>query len=62
MKGSSRPHVHVEIGDGEAKFWLVPVELVESYRMKRQELRRARLLVEQHQDLFQEKWREYFGS
>lgn len=56
------PHVHVARGDGLAKFWLEPVELVESYGMKRQELRQARLLVEAHQETFRERWREYFSS
>jgi hypothetical protein len=61
-EGFEPPHVHVELGDGLAKFWLEPVELVESYGMKRQELKRARLMVEEHQVLFREKWREHFGS
>jgi hypothetical protein len=61
-EGLEPPHVHVERGDGLAKFWLEPVELVESYGMKRQELRRARLLVEEHQEIFRERWREHFGS
>ena len=61
-EGFEPPHVHVEAGDGYAKFWLEPVELAEAYRLKQQELRRARILVDQHQVLFRDKWREYFGS
>ena len=61
-EGFEPPHVHVEHGDGVAKFWLEPVELAESYRIKHQELRQARLLAEQHQALFRDKWREHFGS
>jgi hypothetical protein len=61
-EGLEPPHVHVEKGDGHAKFWLDPTDLAESRGMKRRELRRARLLVDEHRDLLREKWREYFGS
>lgn len=60
-EGSEPPHIHVEAGDGYAKFWLEPVELAESHRFESQELRRARLLVGNHKALFLEKWREYFS-
>lgn len=61
-EGQEPPHVHVEVGDGHAKFWLAPVELATMHRLKQQEVRRARLLVEEHQQAFLEKWREYFGT
>jgi hypothetical protein len=38
-------HIHVERGDGYAKFWLDPVDLVEAYGLKTVELRCTRLLV-----------------
>jgi hypothetical protein len=61
-EGLEPPHIHVEAGDGYAKFWLEPeVMLAESHRLKSQELRRARLLVGEHKDLFLEKWHEYFS-
>ena len=47
-------HVHVEYGDGEAKFWLNPVHLAYSYRLRSQDLRKARLLVEKHQKMIEE--------
>lgn len=55
-------HVHVEYGDGKAKFWVDPVSLVSSYRMKANDLRRARKLIEANVKLIREKWDEYFGS
>ena len=55
-------HVHIEHGDGEAKFWLGPVRLASNYRFKSQELKKARLLVEKKQKFFEEKWNEYFGK
>ena len=61
-EGTEPPHVHFEFGDGYGKFWLEPVELVHAHLMKQQEVRRARLLVEQHKAEFLEKWREYFGT
>ena len=54
------PHVHVERGDAEAKFWLDPLRLA-TYRMTRAEQRRMQELVLQHQALFKERWREYFS-
>lgn len=61
-EGSEPPHVHVEYGNGAAKFWLQPVALAEVYAMKQQTLRQARLLVEKHQTVFLEKWNDYFGT
>jgi hypothetical protein len=55
------PHVHVERGDAEAKFWLDPLRLAYTYRMTRAEQRRMRELVFQHQALFKERWREHFS-
>ncbi len=53
-------HVHVEKGNGEAKLWLQPVELVYSYRLTPAELRRGRELTFQHQAAFVERWNEHF--
>lgn len=60
-EGTELPHVHLEYGDGHAKFWLQAVELVEAHRMKPKELRRARLLVDKHQAVFLESWHEHFS-
>ena len=55
-------HIHVEHGDGKAKFWLRPVHLASSYRMKGSDLKKARTLIEQNQKLCEEKWNEYFSQ
>jgi hypothetical protein len=55
------PHVHVERGDGTAKFWLEPVELAESVGMKSQELKRARELAQQHEATLVAAWRQHHG-
>lgn len=61
-EGAEPPHVHVECGDGHAKFWLGAVNLAYSTGLKAQEIRRARELVAQHADQFVERWNEYFGA
>lgn len=60
--GTEPPHIHVERGDGYAKFWLDPVDLADAKYLKNQELKRARLLVIQHHDEFLERWHEHFGT
>lgn len=60
-EGTEPAHVHVEKGDGIAKYWLQPVELVNSHGFTRTELRRAREIVEQNVAVFTERWNEYFG-
>ena len=41
---------------------LPAIALASSYRMSSKNLRRARELVEEHQDLIKEKWHDYFGN
>ena len=54
-------HIHVESGDEYAKFWIRPVRVADNDGYNRRELNRL-ALVEQHEDLFQERWNDYFGS
>lgn len=56
-------HVHVRQGSALAKFWVEPeVALAESYGMNSAELRELLEIVEQHRELIERKWHEYFGS
>ena len=55
-------HVHIEYGEAEAKFWLQPIELASSYRMKAKDIKKARILLEQHHHLIVEQWHEYFRN
>lgn len=55
-------HVHVECGDGKAKFWMNPLQLASSHRLKAAELKKARLIIEKHVDLIKEKWHGYFSN
>ncbi|MGH7173905.1 MAG: DUF4160 domain-containing protein [Gemmataceae bacterium] len=60
-EGDEPPHVHVERAEGYAKYWLQPeVRLAWSKRFRQRERTRLQRLVEQHQELFLEKWDEYF--
>ena len=56
LEGREPPHIHIEQGDGVAKFWLLPVELVESHGFRSHELRRLRMLVLTHRATFLEAW------
>ncbi len=61
-EGTEPPHIHVETGDGHAKFWLDPVTLDYSTGVKSADLKRARLLVVQHVTELKERWHEHFGT
>lgn len=59
-EGSEPPHIHVKAGESIAKFWLNPVELAANYGFNGKTLRRLEGMVEEHRELFQEAWNEYF--
>ncbi len=56
------PHIHVEKGDGAAKFWLNPIELVHYRKFKKQEIKRVREIIEENQHFLMEKWNELFSK
>ncbi|MGH7856216.1 MAG: DUF4160 domain-containing protein [Candidatus Binatia bacterium] len=60
-EGKEPAHVHVEKGDGVAKFWLRPVKLDWSRGLKVQELSRVEEIVVDHRDEFEARWNEYFS-
>jgi hypothetical protein len=55
-------HIHIEKGDGTAKFNLFPVELVKSKNFKASEIGEIRKLVVENQGLLSQKWDEYFNN
>ncbi|MFH1421880.1 MAG: DUF4160 domain-containing protein, partial [Planctomycetota bacterium] len=59
-EGDEPPHIHVETAGKYAKFWLIPVNLVQSIGYNAKELTLLRSLVEKNCKLFKEKWNEYF--
>jgi hypothetical protein len=48
-------HIHVEKGDGTAKFNLFPVELIKSKRFKAAEISEIRNLVLENRELLNQK-------
>ena len=59
-EGQEPPHIHVQLGDAFAKFWLNPVSLARPGRWKVHELRRALDIVRKHQHEFLRAWRDHF--
>jgi len=53
--------VHIESGENYAKYWLKPVVLAKSFGYHPAELSYLRKLVAINQELFLEKWHEYFA-
>lgn len=57
----TRPHVHVQHAEGEAKFWIEPaVELHANYGLKAKRLAEAEKLVEEHVDEIRSAWAKHF--
>jgi hypothetical protein len=61
-EGNEPPHVHVDKGDGTAKFSLLPVRLVYHHGLKPGELRLAIAMVNENHEHLVNKWNEYFGE
>ena len=61
-EGVEPAHIHVESGDGYAKFWLDPVFLTDSNGYNSTELNKIRKLTVENERLFLDKWNEYFNK
>ena len=61
-EGSEPPHIHIEFGDRLAKYWLEPVELASSIRVRAHELGVLELLVIEHRADFLKAWHEHFDA
>jgi len=59
-EGNEPPHIHIEQAERYAKFWLEPVELVESSGFRSGELTELRILTLAHEQEFLDKWHEHF--
>ena len=56
------PHIHVRSGDGEAKFWLVPLELSWSKGYNERQLTRIEQHIRDKLAYFIQTWDKYFGE
>jgi hypothetical protein len=54
-------HVHIKNADGEAKFQIRPVQLVENRGMKSKDIHLAESIIEENEELIEQKWKEYFN-
>ncbi len=59
-EGSEPPHIHIQAGEDEAKFWLTPISMAANYGFNASELSEIQQLVVEHHELMLEAWNEYF--
>ena len=52
--------MHVRNSDGDAKFKIEPVELIENNGMKSKDLKFAESAILENEDLIRQRWNEYF--
>ncbi|QRR02201.1 DUF4160 domain-containing protein [Dyadobacter sandarakinus] len=55
-------HVHVKNADGEAKFEVSPVKLIDNKGIKRKDISLAESLIEENKEIIIAKWKEYHGN
>jgi hypothetical protein len=60
-EGNEPPHVHVELADGYAKYWLDPISLAQSIGFNARPLRRIRILVDANREDILKTWYDHFN-
>ncbi len=60
--GDEPRHIHVECGEGTAKFWLDPVRLESSGGLNRSEIGSIARLVEDHIEALRQAWDGFFDG
>jgi hypothetical protein len=60
-EGLEPVHIHVQSGDGEAKFWLNPVALERSYGFNSTQIRQIERHIRDNLAYLIEAWNEFFG-
>jgi len=55
-------HVHIQNSDGDAKFNLEPLELIENHGMKNKDLKIAEGVIEENKEIIESRWKEYFAK
>jgi hypothetical protein len=53
-------HIHIKNADGDAKFEVNPVKLLENTGIKNKDIKLAESIIEENQEIIQQKWNEYF--
>jgi Domain of unknown function (DUF4160) len=59
-EGSEPPHVHVEAGGQETKFWLSPVALATNHGFAAHELHELEAIIRANLTTLQGAWNAYF--
>ncbi|WP_371398044.1 DUF4160 domain-containing protein [Fretibacter rubidus] len=57
-----RPHIHIIKQNAQAKYWLNDVEFVKAEGFSQKELNVLFKKVAEEQDLFLERWNDYFNA
>ena len=60
-EGNEPPHIHVRRDRQVAKFWLNPLSLASNRGLPQHEINRIHVVVEDHRELFLERWNEFFN-
>jgi hypothetical protein len=55
-------HVHVKNSEGNAKFEISPVSIVENNGLKNKDIYLAESIIEENAELIEQKWKEYFNQ
>jgi hypothetical protein len=53
-------HIHVEKGEGSAKYWLDPIEEVYSYGLKVKQRKEIKAIIELRINELKKAWHEHF--
>jgi hypothetical protein len=59
-EGNEPPHIHIQKAEKYAKFWLMPVQVVDSIGYTSKELQRVQSIITENLVLLQEVWNEHF--
>ena len=59
-EGLEPPHIHVDTGDGECKFWLDPVRLARAQHVSALDIRRIEREVAAREVWLLEQWHAFF--
>ena len=55
-------HVHVSNSDGEAKFQVSPLELIENRGLKPKDIRYAEAAIEENKEIIIQRWNEFYNK
>ena len=55
-------HVHIENGDGDAKFEIKPVKLISNNGIRNKDIKLAESIIEENEELIEKRWVEYFNK